>query len=105
MNEGRTENGRFTTGNPGKPKGAVTKKTDELRNKITDFLNDNFQKVVTDFEGMKPCYRTRLFVDLLQFALPKLQNTNNKIAFEDMTEETLDKIIQELKKQHNEITN
>ncbi len=90
----------FLPGHSGRPKGAVNKLTDELSGKITEFLNDNFTTVASDFEGMKPGYRTRLYVDLLQFALPKLQSTNNKVRFEDMTDDQLQEIINGLKNNH-----
>jgi hypothetical protein len=62
------------SGNPfGKPKGAVNKTSKELREAITDFLENNFDKVIQDFDIMQPRERSKLFCDLLQYSLPKLQ--------------------------------
>jgi len=42
---GRDENGRFTHGNNGKPKGATNKTTRDLREFITNFLNDKTDEI------------------------------------------------------------
>ncbi len=69
----READGKFGLGNPGKPKGATNKLTDELRGKITDFLFEEFDTIKSDFKAMKPGgYRTRLYTELLRFALPTL---------------------------------
>ncbi len=63
------------SGNPqGKPKGAKNKTGLQLRETITDFLNDNFTKIVKDFNTLKPKDRVKLYCDLLQYGLPKLQS-------------------------------
>ncbi|HKC37702.1 MAG TPA: DUF5681 domain-containing protein [Chitinophagaceae bacterium] len=97
------------SGNPdGRPEGAKNKITGELRTTITNFLEDNFEKVVQDFNALSPKERAKLYCDLLQYGLPKLQSVSlgleeksSKlslgIAFEKMTDEQLNKIIDELK--------
>jgi hypothetical protein len=68
--------GKGNTNNPkGKPKGAVMKPTRMLRNMITDFVEKDFNKIVSDISKLDPKDRVRCYIDLLQFALPRLQAT------------------------------
>jgi Family of unknown function (DUF5681) len=97
------------SGNPdGRPEGAKNKVGLQLRETITDFLESNFEKVVLDFDKLQPKDKAKLYCDLLQYGLPKLQSVSLGIdekssklslgiAFEKMTEEQLTKIIDELK--------
>jgi hypothetical protein len=63
------------SGNPsGKPKGATNKTGLQLREAISGFLSENFPKVTKDFNSLKPKERVKLYCDLLQYGLPKLQN-------------------------------
>jgi len=65
------------SGNPnGKPLGTKNKTSNHLRELITDFLSENFEKVRDDFETLSPKERTKLYCDLLQYGLPKLQSVN-----------------------------
>lgn len=92
-----------TSGNPkGKPPGAVNKNTKELRETVSNFLLSNFEQVVKDFKQLPPKDRTRLYCDLLQYGLPRLQNVSMDLEFEQMTEQELDRIINELKQSANE---
>jgi hypothetical protein len=94
--------------NPVIPEGAKNKITGELRTTIINFLEDNFEKVVQDFNALSPKERAKLYCDLLQYGLPKLQSValgmdekSSKlslgIGFEKLTDEQLNKIIDELK--------
>ena len=86
------------SGNPeGRPKGAVNKTSSQLRETITDFLDNNFEKIVTDFEGLKPKERVKVYCDLLQYGLPRLQAIQLETDFERLTDEQLDDIIESLK--------
>jgi hypothetical protein len=62
------------TNNPaGKPIGAKNKIGSELRVMISDFLENNFHRVQQDFEELTPKDRAKVYCDLLQYSLPKLQ--------------------------------
>ena len=87
------------SGNPaGKPKGAKNKVTLQLRELITQFLEERFETIVIDFKKLEPKERVKFYCDLLQFGLPKLQSVSTEIDFEKLTDEQLDEIIERLKK-------
>ncbi len=63
------------TNNPaGRPVGAVNKVTASLRNRINDFLNENWENLQKDFEKLEPKDRLMFMEKLLQYALPKIQS-------------------------------
>lgn len=86
------------SGNPsGKPKGANNKLGLPLREKISDFLETNFEKIIEDFQTLQPRERAKLFIDLLQYSLPRLQAVSNDISFEKLNDEQLDYLLESLK--------
>ncbi len=89
---------RGISGNPeGRPKGSANKTGVQLREMITDFLENNFEKVVTDFNELTPKDRVKLYCDLLQYGLPKLQAVQIETEFERLPEDQLQAIIDGLK--------
>lgn len=92
----------FKKGNPGKPKGAKNKASEKLRFTISTFLEREFKTIQKDFKTLSPRERAKLYTDLLPFAVPKLQAISMEMDFGKMTEEQLDQIINELKKQAHE---
>lgn len=69
----RDEKGKFTTGNPGKPKGAVVKVSVKVREAIVQFLEDNIDQVQSDFKALKsPKDRLQFISEILPYAAPKL---------------------------------
>ena len=86
------------SGNPsGRPKGTKNKITLALRETINNFLEDNFHQITADFDKLSPKDRTKLYCDLLQYGLPKLQSTSTDIKFEHLSDEQLDEVINKLK--------
>lgn len=85
------------TGNPqGRPKGAQNKTNKQLRETIGDFLNKNFSKLVEDFEELPPKDRVKLYCDLLQYGLPKLQAVQLETDFDRLPEDQLDYLLTKL---------
>lgn len=62
---------RFKTG--GRGQGTPNLITKELRERINDFLNENWEQIEKDFKTLEPEKRVMLFEKLLQFTLPRLQ--------------------------------
>ena len=86
------------SGNPqGKPKGTKNKINADLRKRITDFLNGEFETITEDFRNLEPKDKLKFYTDILNYGLPKLQTTSLEVDFESMSEDQLDYIIEQLK--------
>jgi hypothetical protein len=68
---GRDENGRFACGNNGKPKGATNKTTRDLREFITNFLNDKTDEIIDIWDTLENRDKLTLFLHLTRVILPK----------------------------------
>ncbi len=85
------------TNNPnGRPKGSRNKVTASLRARINDFLNNNWENLQKDFEKLEPKEKLMFYEKLLQYGLPKLQNTQLTSNVDKLSDEQLDYIINEL---------
>ena len=96
---------KFQQGNnagTGRKKGSKNRVTNKLRESISGFLTDNFQTIKEDFEKMPARERTKLFVDLLQYGLPKLQALSHELGFEKLSDNELNEIITTLINKSNE---
>jgi predicted component of type VI protein secretion system len=86
------------SGNPtGRPVGSKSKPTTQLRATITSFLEEKFETIKDDFDTLPAKDRARLYTDLLQYGIPKLQAMTLETEFDTMTDEQLDQIIERLK--------
>ena len=91
------------SGNPsGRPKGAGNKTTFQLREMITGFLENHFEAVVRDFGDLQPRERVKLYCDLLQYGLPKLQTVQLESEFDTLSDCQLQTIIDRLKNDNND---
>jgi len=90
---------KFQKGEGGRPKGSPNKITAELRDWVSQFIADNKEQIQQDFESLEPKERIMIFEKLLKYALPALQSTTLTTDFERMTDEQLDRVIEELKQQ------
>lgn len=85
------------SGNPaGRPKGSSNKVTAKLRESITDFLDGNFNKIKKDFKGLKPADRVKYYIELLQYAVPKLQSVQLETEFDHLSDDQLQTLVDEL---------
>lgn len=82
----------------GRPVGATNKSTNKLRDWITEFLEENKDRIKEDWLLLEPKDRIVLFEKLLKYSLPTLQATTLSTEFESMTDTDLDRIISELKR-------
>lgn len=72
----RDENGQFTSGNAGKPKGAVNRSTSERKAKINQVLQAIEENHLDDdLKKLSPKDRTSLYVNLMEYVVPKLVRT------------------------------
>ena len=84
---GRDENGRFTDGNKGKPKGATNKTTRDVREFITNFLNDKAFEIPHIWDAMDDKDKATLYLHLCKLVLPKPQTEqeNDNISIDIRT--------------------
>ena len=80
----------------GRPKGSQNRRTKELRQAISAFLEDNFEKVVNDFHILSPRDKIKFYCDLLQYSLPKLQSVQLETEFDRLPEDQLDYLLNKL---------
>src|SRR5688572_8327095 len=89
------------SGNPnGRPKGSKNKASEGLRVLITEFLERQFDQVLDDFGRLEPRERIKFYIELLQYSVPKLQAVSTSIDFEKLSDEDLDRVINELSGKH-----
>ena len=81
----------------GRPKGIPNKVTTDLRQWITNFLEENREQIQDDWKALEPKDRIMLFEKLLKYALPTLQAMQLETSFERLPEDQLDAIIENLK--------
>lgn len=80
----------------GRKKGTPNKDTRELRERLSDLIDMNFNKLQTDLDNLDPKERVNTVIKLLDFALPKLRSIENKVDFMQLSDEQIDQIIKEI---------
>lgn len=80
----------------GRPKGRPNKATAELRERIKNFLDGNFETVQNDFQSLDPVQKLSFYEKLIKYVIP-VQNSNElKIDFEKMSDSELNELINRL---------
>ncbi len=85
----------------GRPKGKPNKITADLREWINDLLQDNRAQFVRDLKKVEPEKRLLIFEKLLSFAVPKLQSVDTSLYFEQLSDEELNRIVNDLSNKVN----
>jgi len=80
----------------GRAAGTPNRVTTDLRQWINDLLNKNQLQFEKDFKKIEPHQRVAIFEKMLSYALPKMQSVETKIDIDRLSDEQLDKIINEL---------
>ena len=94
------------TNNPkGRPKGTPNKITADLRQRISDFLDGNFDEVTKEWRQLEGKDKLAFYRDLLKYAIPQLSNMSADISIDRLTDEQVDelygKIINKLEDHEN----
>lgn len=89
----------FQTGNKlgGRKKGSKNKVSETLRKNISRFLAAEFTEIQAIFYELSPRERARLYCDLLQYSVPKLQATQLTSDLDKLTEQQVNEIFEKLK--------
>lgn len=80
----------------GRQAGTPNKVANDLRTKITSFLNGEFEQVKEDYQQLAPKDKLKFYTDLMQYGVPKLAATTLDIDFDSLSEADLDNIINRL---------
>jgi hypothetical protein len=81
----------------GRTKGTPNRTTNELRDLIKDFVNQNISTLQSSFNELTPKDKLQFFEKMLSYAIPKLQNTPNTLnlpsgnPYEHWTDEMITK--------------
>ena len=68
------------SGNPnGRPRGSKNKATNELREWVERFINDNLDTIANDIKELEPNDRVKFFLALLNYTLPKQQSVKAEL--------------------------
>jgi len=77
----RTPDGKFTSeGNIGRPRGATSKQTKELRQRFKHLLDDNLDTLQSDLDQLKPKDRIDAILSLANYVVPKLKSAEMTAA-------------------------
>lgn len=71
------EKGRKKTGGRAKGTPNTNGSSAELRERVQRLLDSQYDRILADLESMEPKERVSAWIKLLDFALPKLQRTEN----------------------------
>lgn len=87
------------SGNPsGRKPGIPNKSTEELREMIKSIIETHFDAdtLEADLKKLDPDKRLNIMLKLLEFTIPKLRSTEVTSDLEKLTDEQLDKIINQI---------
>ena len=85
----------------GRQKGSLNKVNNELRDKINDFLEDEFDYVKDAIKNLEGKEKVKYYLDLLQYGLPKLQAMQLENDFDKLSDEDLDRLYNKIIEQAN----
>jgi len=83
------------SGNPrGRTKGTPNAITKDLRERVRDLLENQFDQVADDLAGLDPKERVNAWLKLAEFVLPKLQRSETVIDFSNLSEAEIDTLFE-----------
>ena len=86
----------------GRQVGSQNKITKELRERIKDFLEANFDIVQADFQQLDPDKRAYVFEKYLKFVLPALQASSIDLNISKLSDEELNQLLQTLTQKNDD---
>ena len=80
----------------GRPKGSQNKTTTDLRQRITELMEKNFERIEADFNKLDSEKRLTILERYLKYCLPPLQSLNVQAEIKTQLEEMNDQQLEEL---------
>ena len=74
----RENNGQFTVGNPGRPKGVADKVTRRIKESIVNFLDNNVDQIQESFDKLKPLEKLQFVTAIMPYVVPKMQSIQSE---------------------------
>jgi len=94
------------SGNPaGRPKNSKNRATEDLRAKISDFLDENWDRVQADFNRLGPEKRLNFLEKLLKFCVPPKISVDLRREVEALTDQQLDELAEKILNSENHAEN
>lgn len=83
------------SGNPrGRKKGTQNAVNKDLRERVKDLLESQFEQVALDLAGLEPKDRVNAWLKLSEFVLPKLQRSETVIDFSKLSDAEIDTLFE-----------
>lgn len=80
----------------GRPKGSFSYSV-KLRNQITEYCEENISYFLEEIKSMKNGHaKAQAFLTLLNFALPKLTESNSTLDISNLSDEDIEKLFAKL---------
>ncbi len=94
------------SGNPnGRIKGTPNVITKDLRERVRELLESQFEQVAADLASLEPKDRVNTWLKMSEFVLPKLQRTETVFDLSKLTEEQVDALFSRALEKANEYGN
>ncbi len=92
----------FKKGQGGRPAGTPNKTTTDVKEFISNFINDNKDQLQQDFDSLEPMQRLAMFEKFLKYVLPTMKESSiiekpQINEYENWTEEELEAEIKRLR--------
>lgn len=100
MNDSRDHKGRFLPGNKVTRTGSPNRTKKDLEQRVKELVEGNITRVKRDIKTMKPRERVRAIVDLMKYVLPAKRAVDSSILIENLSDDQLDRIIEEILLKH-----
>ena len=99
----RNENGRFAKGNNlgGRTKGSKNKTTEKIRDTFLHFIEDNLERMQSDFDQLEAKDRFKYLFEMSKFILPSLKSIEFGNILDELTEEQFNEVIEKIKLEYS----
>ena len=67
----RDNKGRFTDNNTGKPKGAISKVSRTLKERLSAAIEEDFDMIIQEVRTLEGKEKVQAYIKLMEFVLPK----------------------------------